>query len=322
MFKINGFLLIGLCTVSLSALAGFSLFVEPDDGYAPVLNQINQAKKSIDMAMYLLKDRRIIKALQAAAKRGVKLRVILEKTPYGNHRNIAITTRKKLETAGIKVQWSDPSFFALTHEKAFTVDNKNLTIMTLNQTYSAYHFNREYGATSINQSDIQDFETIFNGDWQHQYPKTNDNNLIWSPNNATCQLVTLIQSAKKNLSIESEMLNNKMIENLLIQKAAAGVEIKMILPPQRYKDSQNHVANGGIKVRILNKDHHHLYMHAKLIIADDKAAYIGSENLSNYSLQMNRELGTLIYPAKALKRLQNVFMTDWHNAIPLTKTTR
>ena len=265
------------------------------------------------MAMYLLSDYRIINALIKAQQRGVNVHIILERNIYGGSKKPQ-RTKHKLTAAGIQVKWSDPNYFSLTHEKAFDVDGKTLTIMTLNQTYSAYHYNREYGVIDKDKKDNAAFEKIFNGDWHREYYKVDRLQLIWSPNNASCQLLAFIESAKKSIQIESEELNDKMIENLLIQKAQNGVGVRIIMPPQKNKTSQKHVVKGGVQLRILNNKNKQLYMHAKMIIVDEKQAFIGSENLSSYSLQMNRELGILISTPDNINALERSFAFDWQSS--------
>lgn len=300
---------------SVSSFASLILFVEPDDGYKPVLKELNAAKHSIDMEVYLLTDRKIIATLIAAKKRGVDVRVILEKDLYGNGNQAS--TRRTLENAGIKVKWSDPAFFNLTHEKAFDVDQKRLVIMTLNQTYSAYHYNREYGAIDVNPSDNMEFTKVFEGDWERLYPEVNVQDLVWSPNNTSCKLIQRIKSATHTLFIESEELNDKAVENLLIQKAQTGVDVRLILPPQQKDNAIDHVVKGGVHVRILSRKP--LYLHAKLIIADNNTGFIGSQNLSSYAFQMNRELGTMIYASDHLRRFLQAFEADWKKAVPIKK---
>ncbi len=186
--------------------------------------------------------------------------------------------------------------------------------MTLNQTYSAYHYNREYGAIDTDKSDVNEFENIFQGDWNQQYRKVSVPQLIWSPNNSTRKLLNLIQSAKKTLIIEAEELDDKSIENLLIRKAQDGVDVRMIMSPQTNTSSQKHIDSGGVHLRILNNKDNQLYMHAKMIVADNRSAYIGSENPSSYSLKMNRELGVLIDGQNNIQTLVRAFDRDWKNA--------
>lgn len=53
---------------------------------------------------------------------------------------------------------------------------------------------------------------------------------------------------------------------------------------------------------------HHLFqMHAKMVLADDWAAYIGSANLTDTSLHYNLELGTLVTEAPLLASLDRAF---------------
>ncbi|MCB1827875.1 MAG: hypothetical protein KDH94_05540, partial [Coxiellaceae bacterium] len=297
-------------------IASLSLFIEPQDGYEPVIHEISTAKHSLDMAMYLLTDKKIIDALIEAKQRGVNVRVILEKNVYGED-SANQHTCDTLKKAGVKVKWSNPAFFSLTHEKAFAIDQKQLVIMTLNQTYSAYHHNREYGAIDFNASDLMEFTKEFDGDWENLYPEVTVQDLVWGPNNASGKLIQLLKSVKDSLYVEAEEINNKAIENLLIQQAHRGIDVRVIVPPQKHKENIIHLVNNHVHVRIMNKKP--MYLHAKLIIVDDSKGFIGSENFSAYSLQMNRELGILIYPHDHLQRLTQTFNKDWKTAAPNLK---
>ena len=301
--------------ITLPTLASVTVFVEPNDGYTPTIKPIKSAESSIDMAVYMLSDKTIINALIDAEKRGVTVRVILEKKLY-NGKKQPERVRKRLKAAGIHVKWSNPAYFSLTHEKSFDVDHKTVVIMSLNQTYSGYHFNRDYGAIATNAGDVNEIENTFDGDWQRKYHPVTQENLVWSPNNATCKLVRLIQSAKSNLVMEAEELDDKTIENLLIQKAQNGVDVRVVMPPQTNTASQQHIVHGGVHLRILNNKTNQLYMHAKMMISDGHKAYIGSENPSSYSLQMNRELGILLKDSNNIHRLELAFRTDWSNSRP------
>src|SRR4029077_18616026 len=55
------------------------LIVEPGAGFSPVYSLINGARHSIDMTMYEFSDTTAEHDLAAAAKRGVRVRVILDR---------------------------------------------------------------------------------------------------------------------------------------------------------------------------------------------------------------------------------------------------
>src|SRR5580704_1614046 len=56
-----------------------ALVIEPGAGFSPVYGLINGARHSIDMTMYEFADSTAEHDLAAAAKRGVKVQVILDK---------------------------------------------------------------------------------------------------------------------------------------------------------------------------------------------------------------------------------------------------
>src|SRR4051812_48670445 len=63
------------------------VFVEPDDGRKPILDELTAARRTIDLQVYLLSDNDIINALVAADNRGVRVRVMMEENPFGGAGN-------------------------------------------------------------------------------------------------------------------------------------------------------------------------------------------------------------------------------------------
>jgi phosphatidylserine/phosphatidylglycerophosphate/cardiolipin synthase-like enzyme len=63
---------------------GIAVYFSPHGGaMAALLRQIDEARESIDVQAYLLTSKRIAEALEAAQRRGVKVRVILDKRNLG-----------------------------------------------------------------------------------------------------------------------------------------------------------------------------------------------------------------------------------------------
>jgi phosphatidylserine/phosphatidylglycerophosphate/cardiolipin synthase-like enzyme len=58
-------------------------------------------------------------------------------------------------------------------------------------------------------------------------------------------------------------------------------------------------------------------MHAKMIISDDKKAYIGSINFSTQSMDKNRELGIILTQQDIIQTISTTFQKDWNTATPL-----
>jgi cardiolipin synthase A/B len=67
------------------------------------------------------------------------------------------------------------------------------------------------------------------------------------------------------------------------------------------------IKQSGVQVR----EDPQLYMHAKIIVVDNKVAFVGSDNISTQSLDQNRELGIIVSDSSVLHTLQTTFQNDW-----------
>ncbi len=309
-----------------SAFARLQLFTEPyvhhyyqTTGRQPVLKAIYGAKKTIDIEIYLLTDKRTINALIKQAQSGVKIRIILEKSPYNpnNSYSKAKKWQKLLEHNDIAIKSGNPKF-SLTHEKAIVIDNNKALIMTLNLTYSSFKWNREYGIIDDNQADVAEIEQVFNADWHRNPVKVTNKDLLWSPVNSQKRLINLIKSAKKSIIIENEEIIDKDIARALVKAAKKHVNIKLILPKRMMNNYLvKKLIRNGAHVRFFDPNKGQLNMHAKMMVVDNSEAYVGSINFSYSSLQKNRELGIMIHAqnnADIITQLAKVFYHDWNNA--------
>lgn len=302
-------------TTTGAGAQGLQVYVEPDAGDGFLLDGINNAHKSVYLAMYLLTDKKIISALEDAAHRHLNVRVMLETHPYGGGSVSPTTTLDKLQAVGVKTEATSPHF-ALTHEKGMVVDETSAYIMTSNFTLAALGGssstkNREYDIIDNNQQDVQGIIDIFNADWNRSSAPYNAPNLVVSPDNSRNDFKSLINSAQKTLIIEAEEMQDAEIEQALISATKRGVRVQVILPQGSAGDSNsqgiNTIKQGSIQVKEDTK----LYMHAKIIVVDGQKAFVGSENISTASLDRNRELGVLIADSNVINTLQQTFQQDW-----------
>ena len=59
------------------------------------------------------------------------------------------------------------------------------------------------------------------------------------------------------------------------------------------------------------------YIHAKSIVVDGTAAYVGSENFTTSSLQYNRELGVIVTVLSEVQKVLNATATDFSHGTAL-----
>jgi cardiolipin synthase A/B len=119
-------------SVAGPALPVTGVFIEPGDGRAPLLDEIQSARRSIDLEVYIVTDDVVLQALEEAQRRGVEVRVILEEHPFGGGGG-QDEIFARLESAGIEVRWGNP-VFRFTHIKLLVVDEAVAIIMNQNLT--------------------------------------------------------------------------------------------------------------------------------------------------------------------------------------------
>jgi phosphatidylserine/phosphatidylglycerophosphate/cardiolipin synthase-like enzyme len=85
-----------------------------------------------------------------------------------------------------------------------------------------------------------------------------------------------------------------------------------------WKDAFRGLSDAGVQVRTYPADAP-LYIHAKVIIADNKEAFVGSENFSSTSLDQNRELGIIVSDPAVVSQLSATFAKDWQSAAPFSQ---
>lgn len=82
------------------------------------------------------------------------------------------------------------------------------------------------------------------------------------------------------------------------------------------KNAAKKLPAAGVLVRTIASP----YMHAKLILADNVKAYIGSVNFSTQSLDQNRELGIILTQSQSIQTLASIFESDWSRAEAVDRT--
>lgn len=301
-------------TKVITANSQVSLYVEPQDGKNPLLNEINYAQKEILVEAYLLSDKDIISALKEARNRGVDVRVMIEEHPFGGG-GINPKTKSELDKSGVNTRWTNPNY-SLTHEKSIVIDGKEAFIMNQNLTTSSFSKNREYDILDKNPNDVAQVRNIFTSDWKREsYRPPNESSLVISPVTSRKILTSLIKKPGKTLELEFEEIQDPEVISLISQMAKTK-KVRVIVPPLSKLDVNSEaveqIRESGGDVRFLSSP----YPHAKLILSNSRTSYVGSINLSTQSMDQNRELGIILSDPQILNKLSETFESDWESAVP------
>lgn len=285
-------------------------FLEPDANYEPVIAALKSAKKSVLMEMYLLTDSFVIDELKRARGRGVDVRVLLETRPAGGGtgNQPAIS---ELRAANVTVKTSN-SAYRLGHQKTIVVDERVALIMTLDQARDSFATNREFGIVDTVPEDVAEIVSVFQADWNGNVPVVSNPNLVWSPMNARERLLAFIDQAQRTLDVEAEQMQDDEVEAHFISAVERGVAVRLVMSPSvtgpdPNAASQQRLKRGGVKFRFLRFPR----IDGNMMVSDNHRGFVGSQNFTRASLDLNRELGMLITDPRIVEGLAATFLTDW-----------
>jgi len=309
---------LGRAPVSATPLE-YSLVTEPATGLGPIYSLISSARRTLDMTMYELSDPTAEAELAADAKRGVRVRVVLDQNLARSYNTAAFTY---LSSHGVEVHWA-PQSYDVAHQKTITVDGDVSVIMTLNLTSQYYATTRDFAVIDRGPADVTAVETVFANDFagHSSSPEPPGADLVWSPG-ADATLVDVIGSARHTLYVENEEMSEYTIVDSLEEAAKRGVDVEVVMTYQSsWRANFDKLVAAGAHVRTYASNAN-LYIHAKVIDVDpgypDERVDIGSQNFSWGSLEYNRELGLDLGPAQntIIKSVAATVQSDFAGATP------
>jgi phosphatidylserine/phosphatidylglycerophosphate/cardiolipin synthase-like enzyme len=277
------------CSASTARSLTSELVVTPDQGDARVLSLIAGAQRTIEVVMYELSATSVRAALAAASARGVKVRVILDRTRPRTPAMLAA-----LHAAGIAAQAS-PSHFTFTHQKTMVVDGAKVLVFSGNFDRASFATGRNFGIVLRDPEDVWDVQELFEADWTGRAPDVSCTRLVVSPVNSGERIVALVDGATTTLAIEALYASDPAVLDAIVRAKARGVAVRVLFNDPAFgvgdaSDEANLLAGHGIPVRRSPS----LFIHAKLVLADRARAFVGSENFSTTSLGRNREVGVVV----------------------------
>jgi cardiolipin synthase A/B len=298
-----------------------SLIVLPDDSSQPLLDAVNGAAKSIRVKMFLFSDPVLQDAVIAAHRRGVDVRVMLNpERRDGKKENDECSG--KLSSAGVRVMDSNPEF-DVTHEKSMVIDDSVAFVQSLNWETENLTSTRDYAIMTSHQHEVDEIIECFDSDWNRAAFTAGDHShLIWCIGNGRQRLGQLIDSAKHSLWVQNERYQDPVMIEHLVRAHSRGVKIRiMARPPHKLKTEKliegvsglRILQDIGVEIRKLK----HFKLHAKLMLADDERAIIGSINLAPGIFDSRRELAIEVEDEPIVERLHKVLRQDWENSHPL-----
>ncbi len=126
-----------------------------------LIQEIQSAKKTLDVAIYSFTDKKVANAIAEDRKRGVTVRMISDRECSGESSQKA--SLKIIKGAGIPIKINSHS--GIMHLKVSIIDDSSVTTGSYNYTISAQKKNDENLVLIANQTVAKQYETEFERMW-------------------------------------------------------------------------------------------------------------------------------------------------------------
>lgn len=286
-----------------------------------VLNRINSAQNSIDIALYgydNIPD--ITNALENAKKRGVKLRIVYDISTKSYYPETS-----KLLSLASEISGDSPK--VLMHNKFMIFDNKSLITGSMNFSstgFSGFNTNCIFFINSQEIANIytEEFNQMLSGKFSIMKTANSRKSIklgktvvtpLFSPKDKiiTNNIIPLIESSKNYIYIPAFIITHDALTNSLIRAKHRGVDVKIILDATNTSGSRNKLKvlrMSGIPVKVEN---YAGKVHSKSIIVDDKYIIAGSMNFSNSGENKNDENVLIVEDERLARHYKGFFEYLW-----------
>jgi phosphatidylserine/phosphatidylglycerophosphate/cardiolipin synthase-like enzyme len=277
------------------------VIVQPRDGIEPLLEAIRQAEEFIELTIYRADRLEIEQELVEAAARGVQVHVLTTTTNRDDFKNL-----RKLETrlasTGVQVSQTAQDLIRY-HNKMMIIDRRMLYLLTFNFTFLDIHHSRSFGVIIDDPVIVAEAHDLFDADAARRRQLPDFHHLIVSPLNARERIAAFIRGARQQLLIYDNRLTDAQIIRLLVERARAGVEVKVI---------------GAVNKNVREfpvQPMPAISLHAQTMIRDGEAVFLGSQSLRKAELDDRREVGLVVMDPEAVNHFLVIFELDWGDII-------
>ena len=285
---------------------------------------IDQARISVDVAIYDLNLWSLRYALINAHRRGVTVRMVTESD------NMDEQEIQDLKDAGIEVLGDRRE--SLMHDKFVIIDRSEVWTGSMNFTTGGGYLDNNnlirLRSSKLAEDYRLEFEQMFLDDHfgSHKTSNTPDpavtmnDSLIevyYSPQDGTLEhILAVVNAAQENIYFLAYSFTSDELAAALIEQAKLGVTVRGVFDKDQYHSNQgtefDNLLNAGMDV---NLDGNPRLMHHKVIIIDEQIVITGSYNFSNNAEQNNDENTLIIHNPE----IAAAFMTEFQQIYDLSQ---
>jgi phosphatidylserine/phosphatidylglycerophosphate/cardiolipin synthase-like enzyme len=289
----------------------------------PLVEAVDAARLSIDVAAYSLSLNSVRYALIRAHDRGVKVRVVMEST------NMDRSDPQQMAEAGIPI--IGDNLDGLMHDKFMVIDRSEVWMGSMNFTDAgAYDDNNNLfriRSAKMAENYTREFEEMFNDNKfgpnvvpETPYPQlTIDGTEVdtyFSPDDGVLNaLVPLLNGAEHSIYFLAYSFTSNELGDIVRQKAEAGLDVKGVMDAGQVASNQgteyDPFKQAGMNVRL---DGNEGLMHHKVFVIDGKIVAFGSYNFSKSAEENNDENLIVVYSEPLAQQFIQEFYRVWNQA--------
>ena len=273
----------------------------------PLVEAIDAARLSIDVAAYSITLNSVRYALINAHDRGVAVRIVMEST------NMDSSDVQKLLEAGIPIVGDDRQ--GLMHDKFMVIDRSEVWLGSMNYTDSGTYDDNNDMIRILSTKIAENYSTEFNEMFEDnkfgpdvvaQTPNptvTLDGTRVdtyFSPDDhVLTALYNLLSGAEESIYFLAFSFTSNELGEIVRTKAEAGLDVKGVMDKEQVASNTgtefDPFRQAGLDVRI---DGNEGQMHHKVFIVDGKIVAFGSYNFSKSAEERNDENIVIVYNEK------------------------
>jgi phosphatidylserine/phosphatidylglycerophosphate/cardiolipin synthase-like enzyme len=263
-----------------------------------LLEAVNSAQKSLDIAIYNFSEPSLANALIRAKNRGVQVRLVMESD------NLPKPVPQRLLSANIPIKGD--GLDSLMHDKFMVVDGKTLLVGSANFTDNGLNTDNNF-IVQIDNPDLaeaysQEFESMFSekhfGDTDLQSSLRTDFKpggipveVYFSPEDGISHhLLDLVGQANKSVHFLAYTFTLDELGQELVDKHQSGVDVRGVFEGDMLPGSTGSefdlFRRAGMDVRL---DGNYGLMHEKLMVIDGETVALGSYNFTRAADDRNDE---------------------------------
>ena len=273
-----------------------------------IISEIEDAKKSIRLAIYGFSNDRIRDAILNAHKRGVDTKVVTD-DKRANNENILL-----LKSAGIDVV-DDQNPYALMHHKFLVIDENVVWSGSANYSYYAFYKNNEnlvkFTSSKIAKVYLEEFDELYHHKNVEGAYVSDNLEIYFSPEDDFEQrLLSLIENAKESIDFLAFAFTNKKISDALKERFDKGITIRGVFDKEQHEgflkrySKYETLLSHQIDVKL---DGNRQTMHNKVFIIDHKTVITGSYNFTIKANEDNNENAIVVHNSEFASRYEDEF---------------